>query len=130
MKFEEALAAMRQGKRVRRREWADTVNIRVHGGSFLWQNDQSATLNLQHVIADDWELVPPPATKLYPFSVALEMARVDERVTIRRNIENAQRFYVAAGELRHRGGRDGGRLALLGGEALCGRDWVIEVVNG
>lgn len=133
MKFEEALSAVRQGKRVRRSGWMPGCSVGEYAGRIDVEGDIQI-LN-KHILADDWEVIPPPAPKLYPFSVALEMARVDENVRIRRKEWSGGRWGYAFldGEFGAYGsGASGGWHTGLAipVQDIEARDWVIEVVNG
>ena len=52
MKFEEALAMMRVGKRVRRSCWPRSSHIGVQQGLLLWHD-----IEAESIMARDWEIV-------------------------------------------------------------------------
>lgn len=132
MKFEEALASMRQGKRVKRKHfnfaWSMVGNcIRFVAGPNV---GAAPSLFVHDLLADDWVEEVPPAPKLYPFSVALEMARQDESVRIKRHSPEwgGPVRYAFLNGIFGGYGRDGDFIpnGSLSTACLQARDWVIE----
>lgn len=63
MRFEEALKAMREGKKVRRKCWGKYCYIQIEYNpstckvEFLNQNQNDFSLSADSVLADDWEVM-------------------------------------------------------------------------
>jgi hypothetical protein len=55
--FEEALRAMKEGKKVRRRSWRDKNGVLIGDGCFVWHSGGYATFTITDMYATDWEIV-------------------------------------------------------------------------
>lgn len=62
MKFEEAISAIKAGKRVRRSGWSDDPEkyMALYEDALIDQRDGSIFLFLSDVEADDWEILKEP----------------------------------------------------------------------
>lgn len=61
MRFEEALKAMREGKKVKRKKWTTEclciVDGALNGYSFIEHQYNTFPLSLSNIMSEDWEIV-------------------------------------------------------------------------
>ncbi len=55
MTFDEALKLMRDGVRMRRKQWCDSITIVVNE-QLINSNGETTDLTYQSILADDWEI--------------------------------------------------------------------------
>ena len=56
MKFMEAIKAMKEGKKVRRKCWTDEQYVYVSNDAVLWSNNTNPKFRVKQFEAIDWEL--------------------------------------------------------------------------
>lgn len=62
LSFSQALEAMKQGKKVRRKEWPGTLRISISGNTIMQHDPQEGFISCGmlnfNILAEDWEILP------------------------------------------------------------------------
>lgn len=113
MKFEDALKAMRDGKRVRRREWPSEHYIHAVDNSAVWHG--GALYSGGSVLHEDWEIV----REQFDFLEAVRRMQAGKKVR-RDSWSIRAAFLRCEGDALRNDLRD---TAALNGEDVLATDW-------